>query len=1267
LVKKIFYRFYFQKGGEVIKKSIFILIVAFFFFLPSPFIQLLPHQQKPCINDASVVPEKVNIGSLMVITVTVKDSCGIATVQSKNYHEKGFDIVPLHLASGTIYDGVWKGTWVVHDTLSKEYTSLITAFSNSNLFSSIVVSWSDPSWWNVSWNYRKLANIQNPSANCQMEITIGYNSGASNVNVHLEGKCKTDFSDVRFTNKNSSSELSYWIENKTNGDKAQFWVKTNGEDALNIYYGNAAAISYSNGRTTFPFFDDFLGTSLSSQWIVNANSYSVSNSILRINIGSVGLQNALSFNLNSGYIVEGRILYHTNAGAYSGTLSGQSSIYTQGSNAGVDATSLYMRDTGSRNVNRWTGTGSTASYNCDTSNVFTSVDNVWYILGAQFDAVGVVLSKDRTSQSSYGCGWTKNIKYISLGAFHGIASYDIQDTSYDWVLIRKYTSLVPSWSSFGNQEIALPTKPILSQPSDTLITTDTTPTFQWNISQYADNHTIQVSNRSDFALLKINKSLGPTADTYTPTINLEEGKWYWRVIANNTQGINISDSWSFIIDTTAPDQPVLFMPVENYQINNNHVTFSWNETADNITNTSDVSGISCYQLQISNDNFTSLLINQNTSDNTTLSITVTIAGQLQWRIRAWDNAGNHGIFSEKRNLTVFDFSITATSSAITILRGGTGSTTLQIQRTFGDNETITLSDEWIGIDPTGVAINYNTLSGNGSFTSTINFVTNGDASTGEFIFNVIATSLTGTKTLSLTIRIAGMIFQMSASPTAFSLTRSDSDESRISITFQYGSKDTVSLSGGWVGSSPSGVTISFSSVSDLPPFDSILSITTSNQASSGKYVYKITGTGGGISDWIYISIDIKTNLTLTIQSDKTTYEKGQEIQLTGTVQDPNGNAVKSGMVTLNFSMGTWSEQKNTTVTNGVFQTKYYITFDKIEGNWTITASALDTLGHTTDTATQINIIITVPEVYKYYTIAILSPLPGQVFKRGDEVSFTVSIIENEIKIRGATVTMQPPDGTKILLSEISPGIYSKSYRLNMNSQLGNWSVYISGSTGENEMFKAGFSYVPIKVEPTELSLEIVEPIVRSFETGEKITLTVKLLYLDGSPVEEGIVSAIKNDGDTLNFKKSGTGLYTAVYIVTDKDLGYLNIQISATDVYGNLGVVKGTNFEIIPMQFSSYFVRYWWLTAMMLLGLSIALWYVSRDVSRIVRLRNFKREVLELSRLKKDKAAEYFLRGSISRETYDHLVQEYESKLAKLEKQRHTIEKKIQKKRKKTL
>jgi len=1253
------------------------LILAFFFFLPPPFLQMDSVQYEPCITEAFVAPEKVTIGSLMVISVTVKDNLGITSVQAKNYHENGYDIISLQLASGTIYYGVWGGTWVVHDTKVKEYTTVVTAFSHSGLSTSVNLTWFDPaSWWDLEWSYRKLITLNHTQVSSdQINFPILLNI----TDTELRNTAQSDGDDIAFTD-DSSHKLNHQIERYVSITGALVaWVNvtnlsSSSDTQIYMYYGNSECSSQQNPHGVWDsnylgvwHLNETSGTILDSSG--NGKSGTLTGATYAVD-GKIG--KSISFDGSGDYIdITIAIPSTVTISAWSqSTTSGLSDMLWCIGNTGTGGPDLFFYS-GNIYLNTWDGVGNLL---CVQPNV-----NQWHLYTTIIDSVannarlyidgrlaGTAGYRNPTKatfaiSSSNGYDWQGTIDEFCISKIARPATWI--NTGYNNV----NNATNGGFFTVGSEELALPTRPTLTAPDNNSYTTDTMPTFQWINGENQENNTLYIDGETDFSDddEHINISLSPSTTSYITPVEkaLSDGRWYWKVVANNTQGTNGSDVWSCIIDTTAPEKPHLYSPSDNYETNNNHVTFSWNETADNTTHTSDVSGISSYQLQISNDNFTSFLVNQNTSGNITLSITVTVAGRVQWRVRAWDQAGNPGIFSETRNLTVFDFSLTATSSTLTILRGGIGSTTIQIQKSFGDDEEITLTNEWSGIVPTGVSVDFSTISGNGSFTSVIDFETSGDASTGEFTLNVLATSLTGTRTLPLTIRIAGMIFQMSASPTAFTLTRSDADESRVSVTFQYGSKGIVSLSGGWIGSAPLGVTTTFSHVTDLPPFDSILSISTSNQASSGKYTYKITATGGGISDWIYISLEIKTNLTLTLQSDKTTYEKGQEIHLSGTAHDPNGNAVKSGMVTLNFSTGTWSEQITCNVTNGFFQTKYFVTFDKFEGNWVVSGTAIDSLGHQTTIATQINIVITIPETYKYYTITVISPLPGQVYKRGEEVSFTVSIVENETKIREATVSIQSPDGAKIFLSEISPGLYTKSYKLKMNSKLGNWSVYIAGSTGENEMFKAGFSYIPIKVEPTQLSLEIIEPTTRSFETGEKITLLVKLFYLEGSPVEEGIVSITKTDGTILNFKKSGNGLYTTGYTVTDEDLGYLNMEISATDVYGNLGVTKGTTFAIIPMQVSSYFVRYWWITSGILIGLIVALGIVTRDVSRTVRLRNFKREVIELSRLKKDKAIEYFITGSISRETYDNLLQEYESKLAKLEKQRHILEKKMQKKR----
>jgi len=730
------------------------------------------------------------------------------------------------------------------------------------------------------------------------------------------------------------------------------------------------------------------------------------------------------------------------------------------------------------------------------------------------------------------------------------------------------------------------------------------------------------------------------------------------------------------IDNTPPNPPNLSTPANHSTSNTQQNTFTWNQTTDNTANTTNVSDIAYYELQISDDNFTTYLISQNTTNNQTYTLTSTIEGRVQWRVRAWDQAGNPGVYSDTRNLTIFDFTITATYTSLTILRGGTSTTVLETEKNFGENETINLTYTWSGITPTGITVNADTWTGNGSFTSTVDFVTSGGASTGEFTCCFTATSLTETETISITVQVAGMIFKMSATQTSFSLLRSDSATSIVTITFLYGSKENVDLSGTWIDDSPSGVTMVFSCYSDVPPFDSTLTITTNSNAAKGNYTYKITATGGGITDWIYCTIRIQTDLSVTIESDKTTttssltiqtdrnsYEKGQEIILTGTAKDPEGNPVPSGTATITFSTHNWTDAIQSTITNGAYSARYYISFDKYEGQWNITVTAVDSLGHATSTAATLALTVTTPAVSHSYTVTILSPLPGQIYKRGEVITFTVNIAENAEKVRGATVTVLSPDGSTVSLTEISPGTYSAGHTLDVNSPTGNISVFVEGKSGENDMFKEGFNSLQITVVPTTLSLEILEPSGKNYEIGETIPITVQLLYPDGSPVEEGMISAITN-GSNLVFKRIGDGIFSATYTPTETDIGSWNIQVSGIDVYDNPADLKKITVEIIPTRLSSYFIHYWYVTVLLIIGIVLALGYSSLKISRVVRLRNIIREVAEINQLKTDKANEYFTKGEISRETYDSLMHDYESKLAKLEKKRRILKRKTRRKKK---
>lgn len=134
--------------------------------------------------------------------------------------------------------------------------------------------------WLTGWTYRKSHTI-NPAtgagANYQKKIVVHYGSGSdSDEDVYLNGKCRTDFGDIRFTDNDGETELDYWMEEKVDSDYAIFWVEV--ADSLEssavtiyIYYGNAGATytdtftDLEHGENTFTLFDNF-GTVDQAKW-----------------------------------------------------------------------------------------------------------------------------------------------------------------------------------------------------------------------------------------------------------------------------------------------------------------------------------------------------------------------------------------------------------------------------------------------------------------------------------------------------------------------------------------------------------------------------------------------------------------------------------------------------------------------------------------------------------------------------------------------------------------------------------------------------------------------------------------------------------------------------------------------------------------------------------------------------------------------------------------------------------------------------------------
>ena len=110
--------------------------------------------------------------------------------------------------------------------------------------------------WLTGWTYRQSHTISGSSdgaqTNYQVKIIVDYGSGSSSGDtIYVDGNCKTDFSDIRFTSSDGETVLDYWIEDYTVSDNAIIWVevdKVRFNQIINNLITNAIKFTSPNGR-----------------------------------------------------------------------------------------------------------------------------------------------------------------------------------------------------------------------------------------------------------------------------------------------------------------------------------------------------------------------------------------------------------------------------------------------------------------------------------------------------------------------------------------------------------------------------------------------------------------------------------------------------------------------------------------------------------------------------------------------------------------------------------------------------------------------------------------------------------------------------------------------------------------------------------------------------------------------------------------------------------------------------------------------------------
>jgi len=422
--------------------------------------------------------------------------------------------------------------------------------------------------WLTGWSYRKSHQIVGSTAGAQTDyqvrITVYYGSGTdSGGNVYLNGKCRTDFGDIRFTASDGSTLLAYWIESYTASSSAVFWVKVPSIPAspntatIYIYYGKSDATTTSNGDATFLFFDDFPGTAVNTtKWtVLSGGSVSVSNGELVLTGDGSNRGKVASITFQSTDYVRMRVKSRVADASESSLLAVLQHDKTYGASSNRPSNGFWHETYGT-DFNIYKG----------VSNTLTKLTSVTYDFYPDTNYHILEFVKSGSSMKGYADGVLKtsvsdtttfSSKYIGLASRERAYA-----TRVDWVFISKYVEPEPSHGSWGGEETptppgAGPYPPTLTSPSNgTRFNPSATVVFSWvfnhpNQSESQSAYQFQLDNDADFSSPAIDTGKVQSSSQQTSqALPSAVGLYYWRVRVWDTQdrASNYSSAWYVIVD-----------------------------------------------------------------------------------------------------------------------------------------------------------------------------------------------------------------------------------------------------------------------------------------------------------------------------------------------------------------------------------------------------------------------------------------------------------------------------------------------------------------------------------------------------------------------------------------------------------------------------------------------------------------------------------------------------------------------------------------------
>jgi len=335
--------------------------------------------------------------------------------------------------------------------------------------------YSNFTWWNSSWQYRRPITISEQSGNTltdyQVKLTIDTASLISS------GKMNSDCSDIRFTDSNDN-QIPYYIESGCNSDNTIVWVKVpeipaSSTATIYMYYGNTEANSESNADNVFILYDDF-STFDSSKWTTPTDDsyrgWDNNNGYLHAYMGYYGkspgccmgngIRTQNYYDLRNSIIEAYFNLHHDNNYANYDTDKAKSL-------SGIRIFGYDSSDstTNSRGCGKIEEKGSTPMYqfavaNHNDNSIIYATDRSWDGSATGFKLWTVYLTQSKIYYSgqdnSYSYTETYSFQNLDHVKFYigvsGCGPCNQRGEIYiDWVRVRKYTDPEPTYN-VGSEE-----------------------------------------------------------------------------------------------------------------------------------------------------------------------------------------------------------------------------------------------------------------------------------------------------------------------------------------------------------------------------------------------------------------------------------------------------------------------------------------------------------------------------------------------------------------------------------------------------------------------------------------------------------------------------------------------------------------------------------------------------------------------------------------------------------------------------------------------